>query len=80
MNTRRSILLADDHALVRAGIRALLESLPGVEIVGETAAAPGVTRYWEEGFYPVEAPGVGIIGVRRNRRFPEAPVGDKIGQ
>src|SRR5690606_26708955 len=24
--------------------------------------------------------GVGIIGVRRNRRFPEAPVGDKIGQ
>jgi DNA-binding NarL/FixJ family response regulator len=34
-NTRR-ILLADDHALVRAGIRALLESLPGVEVVGET--------------------------------------------
>lgn len=28
--------MADDHALVRAGIRALLESLPGVEIVGET--------------------------------------------
>lgn len=24
--------------------------------------------------------GVGIIGVRRNRRFPEAPVGDKISQ
>jgi NarL family two-component system response regulator LiaR len=36
MNTRRSILMADDHALVRAGIRALLESLPGVEVVGET--------------------------------------------
>lgn len=30
------ILLADDHALVRAGIRALLETLPGVEVVGET--------------------------------------------
>jgi len=28
--------MADDHALVRAGIRALLESLPGVEVVGET--------------------------------------------
>jgi DNA-binding NarL/FixJ family response regulator len=27
--------LADDHALVRAGIRALLEKLPGVEVVGE---------------------------------------------
>jgi DNA-binding NarL/FixJ family response regulator len=36
MNTRRRILLADDHALVRAGIRALLESLPGVMVVGET--------------------------------------------
>lgn len=32
----RTILLADDHALVRAGIRALLESLPGVVVVGET--------------------------------------------
>jgi DNA-binding NarL/FixJ family response regulator len=29
------ILLADDHALVRAGIRALLEHMPGVEVVGE---------------------------------------------
>ena len=36
MITRRRILLADDHALVRAGIRALLESLPGVVVVGET--------------------------------------------
>jgi DNA-binding NarL/FixJ family response regulator len=36
MTPRRRILLADDHALVRAGIRVLLESLPGVEIAGET--------------------------------------------
>jgi len=36
MTTTRRILLADDHALVRAGIRALLETLPGVEVVGET--------------------------------------------
>jgi DNA-binding NarL/FixJ family response regulator len=28
--------MADDHALVRAGIRSLLESLPGVRVVGET--------------------------------------------
>ena len=34
MSTIR-IALADDHALVRAGIRALLEKLPGVEVVGE---------------------------------------------
>jgi DNA-binding NarL/FixJ family response regulator len=29
------VLLADDHTLVRAGIRALLVAIPGVEIVGE---------------------------------------------
>jgi DNA-binding NarL/FixJ family response regulator len=29
------IILADDHTLVRAGIRALLEKLPGVEVMGE---------------------------------------------
>lgn len=31
------ILLADDHALVRAGIRSLLEKIPGVEVVGEAS-------------------------------------------
>jgi DNA-binding NarL/FixJ family response regulator len=30
-----TIILADDHALVRAGIRTLLEKLPGVRIVAE---------------------------------------------
>jgi DNA-binding NarL/FixJ family response regulator len=29
------VVLADDHALVRAGTRALLEKLPGIEVVGE---------------------------------------------
>jgi DNA-binding NarL/FixJ family response regulator len=32
---RHRVLLADDHALVRAGLRALLERLPNVEVVGE---------------------------------------------
>lgn len=34
MNTLR-IVLADDHALVRAGMRALLSELPEIEVVGE---------------------------------------------
>lgn len=38
------------------------ESLSGIEISGTTPARPGVTRVWEEGFYPVRAPGLGIIG------------------
>jgi DNA-binding NarL/FixJ family response regulator len=36
MSTIR-VLLADDHGLVRAGIRALLESLDGVSVVAEAA-------------------------------------------
>ena len=32
------VVLADDHALVRAGIRALLNAMPGVEVVGEAGS------------------------------------------
>lgn len=31
------VLLADDHTLVRAGLRKLLESLPDIEVVGEAS-------------------------------------------
>jgi two-component system, NarL family, response regulator NreC len=31
------VLLADDHGIVRRGLRSLLESEPGVEVVGEAA-------------------------------------------
>jgi DNA-binding NarL/FixJ family response regulator len=34
------VLLADDHTLVRGGIRRILESQPGVEVVAEAADAP----------------------------------------
>jgi DNA-binding NarL/FixJ family response regulator len=34
---RIRVLLADDHTLVRAGIRALLERLPEVDVVGEAS-------------------------------------------
>lgn len=35
MSAPLSLILADDHALVRAGIRTLLEKLEGIQIVGE---------------------------------------------
>jgi DNA-binding NarL/FixJ family response regulator len=31
------LLLADDHSLVRAGIRSLLEKIPGIEVTGEAS-------------------------------------------
>jgi DNA-binding NarL/FixJ family response regulator len=36
MNVTR-VLLADDHSLVRAGIRSLLEKISGIEVVGEAS-------------------------------------------
>lgn len=35
--SRIRVLLADDHTLVRAGLRSLLEQMPLVEVVGEAA-------------------------------------------
>jgi DNA-binding NarL/FixJ family response regulator len=38
---RLRVALADDHLLVRAGIRALIADLPGVEVVGEAGDTAG---------------------------------------
>lgn len=38
------VLLADDHTLVRAGIRGLLQSIAGVEVVGEAEDGHEVLR------------------------------------
>jgi DNA-binding NarL/FixJ family response regulator len=47
MNKTRT-LLADDHALVRAGIRNALEELPDLEIVGEVGDGPALTVALEQ--------------------------------
>jgi two-component system response regulator NreC len=41
---RLSILIVDDHAVVRAGIRSLLEGQPDLEIVGEAAGGEEAIR------------------------------------
>ncbi len=38
------VLLADDHAVLRAGLRALLNSQPDVEVVGEAATGAQAVR------------------------------------
>jgi two-component system response regulator NreC len=38
------ILIADDHAVVRSGLRALLRSDPGIEVVGEADDGPETLR------------------------------------
>lgn len=42
------VLLADDHRLVRAGIRSILEGVPGFEVVGEASDGPEVLRLARE--------------------------------
>lgn len=47
MNTI-TIILADDHALVRAGIRALIENIPNVQVVGEAGTGEEVIALVEK--------------------------------
>ncbi len=47
MNGRVRVLLVEDHDLVRAGIRSLLENLPGVEVVGEAGTGREASRLVE---------------------------------
>jgi two-component system, NarL family, response regulator NreC len=39
-----SVVLADDHTVVRAGIRLLLQGAPGISVVGEADGADGVRQ------------------------------------
>ena len=41
------VLLADDHTLVRAGVRALLEKMPGVQVAGEVGEGREVAPFVE---------------------------------
>lgn len=47
MNTPIRIVIADDHVLVRQGIRAFLETHPDLEIVGEAEDAAGAMQLCE---------------------------------
>ncbi|MBA2468848.1 MAG: response regulator transcription factor [Chloroflexia bacterium] len=43
-NRRIRVLLADDHGIVRAGLRALLEAQPDMDVVAEAEDGPGAIR------------------------------------
>ena len=44
---RITVLLVDDHSLVRRGFRRMLEDDPGITVVGE--AEDGRGKHWEQG-------------------------------
>ena len=75
------VLLADDHHLVRAGIRALLQSLPEVEIVaesgnGQDALAALVRTKPDIALIDISMPGLnGLeLAARVSREVPETRV------
>ncbi|HSJ57101.1 MAG TPA: response regulator transcription factor [Anaerolineae bacterium] len=41
---RITVLVADDHAIVREGLRALIETEPGIDLVGEASDGLGAVR------------------------------------
>jgi DNA-binding NarL/FixJ family response regulator len=75
------VLLADDHHLVRAGIRALLQSLPDVEIVaeagnGQEALAALLRSKPEIALVDISMPGLnGLeLAARATREVPETRI------
>jgi DNA-binding NarL/FixJ family response regulator len=75
------ILLADDHALVRAGIRVLLESLDGVEVVGEASNGNDALRLIAEqrpdlALIDISMPGLNGLEVtaRSTKEYPRTRV------
>jgi DNA-binding NarL/FixJ family response regulator len=75
------VVLIDDHEMLRAGVRDLLDSLPGYEIVGETSTAHAGLEIIESErpdivLMDVGLPGMdGIVATREVlRRLPQARV------
>lgn len=75
------IVIADDHTLVRKGIRLLLESIPDMEVVGEAADGLEALRLIEQHrpdcvLMDLAMPGLGgVEAVRRaTAQFPGIPI------
>ncbi|MFE9248560.1 response regulator [Streptomyces sp. NPDC007088] len=76
------LLLCDDHAVVRAGLRALLASAPGIEVAGEAGSGEEAVALAEK-LRPALVLmdlqlGAGIDGVEATRRLTSLPDGPRV--
>jgi DNA-binding NarL/FixJ family response regulator len=81
VDRRKRVVLADDHDLVRSGIRGLIELLPEVEVVAEASSAEELLSVLESVtpdlvITDIQMPGIdGLEAVARIRRgHPTLPV------
>src|SRR4051812_49874970 len=80
MSTIR-ILLADDHAVVREGLKALLGAEPGIEVVGEAADGPAAVALAAEldpDVVVVDISMPGLNGAQVTTRLRQANPGRKV--
>lgn len=67
------IILADDHGVLRAGLRALLDDQPDLEVVGEAETAEAALRLVQElqpdlAIVDVRMPGGGLAATRQMKQ------------
>lgn len=77
--TPRTILLADDHNLIRAGLRSLLEAMPDLCVVGEAADGTEALRMAQDlqpsiALLDIAMPGMSGIEVLRELRRHSLPI------
>ncbi len=67
------LLLADDHGVLRAGLRALIAAQPDLEVIGEAGEAEEALRLARDlrpdiAIVDVRMPGGGLVAARRMKR------------
>ncbi len=75
------VLIVDDHALVRAGLQALLRAHPDIQIVGQAASGVEALRQVEElapDIVLMDISMAGLDGIQATRKIQQMKTGCKI--